>query len=180
MKPATAEAMDMAKEFEGEDPTECKVPSNAFDHMESKKLFKKAIELSKRKKELEDEMDHVKAELDDVKRRIQEIFLQMGVSSVKAEGRTLYTHRSIFAGAAEGATNLQISKALESLSLENYVTFNHQSLSAYVRETAKEHPGYVDENGNIIATPEQILAALPKPLNTLLKVSEKFDIKIRK
>ncbi len=175
MKSATAEAT-----CEMQDPPECNVPSNAFNHMESKQLFKRAIDLSKRKKELEDEIDQVKADLDDVKKRIQDIFLQMGVSSVKAEGRTLYTHRSIFAGAGEGATNLQISKALEKLSLENYVTFNHQSLSAYVREIAKENPEFVDKDGNITATSEQILAALPKPLNTLLKVSEKFDIKIRK
>lgn len=123
-------------------------------------------------------VEALQAELTSAKEEVKDLFVDMGVKQMKV-GKTVYLSRSVFAGIAENVTNLQVAKALEKLDLGGHVTFNHQSMSSYVREIAKDHEDWVNADGEITATPEQIVSALPEPLNRLLKVTDKIDIRVR-
>lgn len=107
-------------------------------------------------------------------------FEELGVSSMSAKGKTLYIHRQIWAGTAEGQEKSAVIEELQSLGLNDFITFNTQALSGYVRETAKQHPELINEKGNLIADAAQILAVLPGELPKLCKVTEKIDLGIRK
>ena len=143
------------------------------------RVLYRCVSLSEEESRLKKELETVQEELKAIKEQVKNLFIEMGVKSMKA-GKTIYLNRQYWAGTAEGATSHEVSKALERLDLAQYVTYNHQSLSAYVREQAKQCSELIGSEGEIIATPEQILAILPEPLNKLLKVSEVIDIRVKK
>ena len=99
---------------------------------------------------------------------------------MKIKGRTVFIAHQFWAGNAEGTETNAIVNELKDLGLEEYVSYNHQSFSSYVRETAKSHPELVNNMGELIATPEEIIAVLPGKLGELCKVTDKIDLKIRK
>lgn len=152
------------------------VPSGA------KEILAKCVRLSKEKADAQKKLDLITDELKAVKEQVKDIFIQMGVKSMKV-GKTVYLARQIWAGTGPEATNRDVTKALEKLGLEDYITYNHQSMSAYVRELVKmslvDHPEWIGEDGDTLATPEQIVAILPEPLNRLIKVTENIDIRIK-
>lgn len=107
-------------------------------------------------------------------------FEKMEVNQMKIKGRTVFIAHQFWAGNAEGTETNAIVNELKDLGLEEYVSYNHQSFSSYVRETAKSHPELVNNMGELIATPEEIIAVLPGKLGELCKVTDKIDLKIRK
>lgn len=142
-------------------------------------LLAKVISLYDRKTALKKELEEAEAAYAEAKVLVQDLFIQMGVKQMKAT-KTVYLAKQIWAGAAQNVTNLDVAHALEKLNLSDYVTFNHQSLSGYVREITKQHTEWFDRDGDLIADVDQIIKELPEPLNKLLKVTEKIDIRVRK
>ena len=138
------------------------------------------ISSSERYNKLKSELDQEKDMLDHLKEICKEGFENMGVSSMKSQGKTVFIARQFWAGTAEGMPASVVVDELKELGLDEFVSYNHMSFSAYVRDTAKQHPELVDAKGDLIATPEQIVAVLPGNLATLCKVTEKLDRKIRK
>lgn len=138
------------------------------------------IDSDKKYKAFKADMEKEKATLDGLKVECLDEFERMGVSSMKSKGRTIFLARQFWAAAAEGAEKLKVIDELRELGLGDFVSFNTQSLSGYVRETAKQHPDLVDAKGDLIGTPEQIVAILPGNLPQLCKVTEKMELKIRK
>lgn len=145
---------------------------------DANKLLALCIDLSSKEKAAKKVLKEISDQLKSVKEQVKDLFIDLGVKSMKTT-KTVYLNRQIWAGTAEGVSNYDVTKALEVLSLENHITYNHQLLSAYVREIIKEHPEWYGEDGEVIAEPEDIIAALPEPLNKLLKVTEIIDIRIK-
>lgn len=143
-----------------------------------KDVLARCIELNRQKTEAKKILEAITAEFDKAKEQVKDLFIEMGVRSMKA-GKTVYLSKQIWAGNNEGVTNIEVTKALESLDLAGHVTYNHQSVSSYVREIVKEHVEWFDEDGGILVDPDILVQALPEPLNKLLKVTEKIDIKVR-
>lgn len=142
-------------------------------------ILAECIQLNGEKKAAEKVLDDIKTRLDQKKELIKELYIQMGVDSMKSGKKTVYLQRQIFAGIAEDTSREKLADALIKADMEEFITCNTQKLSGYVRELVKDHPELCNENGNIIAEPETILAILPEPFNKLFKVSEKTDIRIR-
>lgn len=126
------------------------------------------------------EMNRAKEVLDELKAACLIEFEQMGVDQMKTGGRTIYIAHQYWAGAAQDVSNALVAEELQRLGMQEHVSFNHQSLSAYVRELAREHPELVNARNEIIATPEEIVAVLPGKLSELCRVSDKIDLKVRK
>lgn len=148
----------------------------------TKEILAKCVRLSREKAEAQKKLDSIDSEYKAVKEQVKDIFIELGVKSMKV-GKTVYLARQIWAGTGENTNNREVTKALEKLGLEDYITYNHQSMSAYVRELVKlslaDHPEWIGEDGDTLATPEQIVAILPEPLNKLIKVTENIDIRVK-
>lgn len=138
------------------------------------------IDCEARYKKADNEAKKEKATLDVLKTDLMDEFEELGVTSMNAKGKTIYVHRQIWAGVADGKEKISVVKELQDLGLADFVTFNSQALSGYVRETAKEHSDLVDAKGDLVGDPAQILAVLPGELSRLCKVSETLDLRIRK
>lgn len=147
--------------------------------MSPKDLLAKLVEKYDQKAKAQSVLDDLTAEVDLLKEQVKYLFVEMGVNQMKV-GKTVYLNRQIWAGTAENATNVEVVHALERLNLDSYVTYNHQSLSGYVREIAKQHKEWYDRDGHLLVDTDKIIAELPEPLNKLVKVTEKVDIKIKK
>lgn len=129
---------------------------------------------------LESEAKEAKEEEDRLKELVKLGFEELGVSSMKYQGQTVYVHKQLWAGTGENATAFDVAQELHALNMQHMINFNTQSLSGYVRELAKDHPEFIDRYGTIVVEPEQILAVLPGRLPSLCKVTERVDLKIRK
>lgn len=168
-----AEDLCMAEEFPEDNP----IPQEVLTFQAA---LARLIDLDTEKKRLKDRMDDIAAELANLKEFCMDQFAELGVTSMKAHGRTVYLSSMIWAGVGEGSTALQVADELKRLNLANFISINTQSLSGYTRELARDTQGMADARGNIIAEPDEILAVMPGNLPQLLKVTSKSDIKIRK
>lgn len=142
-------------------------------------LLAECIRLDALKKAAKKELEQIEDELFIVKEQIKDLFAEMGVSSMRSGKKNLYLSKQIWAGINENVDKKQIADILASMDMADFITIGTQKLSGYVRERITEHPEFYNENGEITASPEDILAALPEPFNTMLRVSEKIDIRVR-
>ena len=122
----------------------------------------------------------IEERLNQVKERVKELFADLGVSSIKAEGRNVYLSKQIWAGISPDVERDALAGALIDAGMKDYITCNSTKLSSFVREIVQEHPEFLNSNGEIIASPEEIAAVLPGSLAQMVRVSEKIDIRIRK
>ena len=139
-------------------------------------LVNRFIELDEMRKSKEGELESIKDELKTLEPLLMERFENAGMQSMKsAKGTTLYIRREIWAGAAEGAEELLLS-SLKAVGLGDMVKekVNTQTLSAYVREVEKER------FAGAAVSPEEILKALPGPLQMVLTINEKHSLRTRK
>lgn len=135
----------------------------------------------------EAEYKKFKAAMEDAKDRLAVLksyamseFERMGIDQIKTQGRTIYVSHQIWAGNAEHASGASVADELKELGLDEFISYNHMSFSSYVRETARQHAELVNNNGEIIGSPEEILAVLPGNLANLCRITSKADISIRK
>ena len=143
------------------------------------KLFERYAVLDDQKKQLEDKLKEIKEEQRQISQQIIEQSMEEGVDKVtvvvghKETGepirRTVYRVREVWA--SSNGSQEELNEALKEAGLNEYVQekVNTNSLSAYVR-------GF-DPNQNL--SPEEIVKALPEPLQDKVKVSEVLKIKSR-
>lgn len=155
------------------------VQTEAARQLSPAELLAALVEKTALKKEKEAELEEIKAQCYQLAEQVKSLFVEMGVKQMKAAGKTVYLAKQIWAGTGEGATNLEVAHALEKLNLSSFVSYNHQSLSSYVREFTKDFPEWFNRDGDLVVASEDIIKALPEPLNKLLSVTEKVDIKVR-
>jgi hypothetical protein len=132
------------------------------------------------KADLKAQLDKAEKRLATLKERVLLYFEETSVTSMKALGKTIYLHRQIWAGREDEANPIQVVDELKSLNLGSFININAQSVSGYVRQIAKDTPGFTDKDGHLIKTTEELLNLLPGKLPTLLKITEKFDVNVRK
>jgi hypothetical protein len=143
-------------------------------------LLAECIELNDKLKAAKKVVDDIDEKLSLVKERVKDLFIEMGVKSMKSGKQNVYLSKQIWAGIAVETPKDELANALVSADMQDYITCNSQKLSSYVREIALEHPEFYNSDGDMIASTEEIVAVLPEPFNNMIKVSEKIDIRIRK
>jgi hypothetical protein len=94
-----------------------------------------------------------------------------GLTKLSINGSTCWLDRKVWAGADNGNMPL-LAAALKEVGLDDYVKegVNAQTLSAWVRE--------FDPDGTL--SPEEIKAALPAPVQPTIRISEVFNLRVRK
>ena len=177
---ADCPAMDIQTEFDLEREAQKAQPRPEPQPNHTRKILKRIVELDKKKKANKKESNEINEELSRLKEECKDLFIELGVDSMRTQDRTIYLNKQIYAGAADGVGKLDVVEELKRLDLSGHISFNTQSLSGYTRERAQEVPEFVNDKGDIIADVEQILAILPGRLKDLLKISEVIDIKVRK
>jgi len=125
------------------------------------------IALKDRLDTLKGEEETVKDAMDALKIPLLKQMQETGVQNVKAGGRTVYLHRQVWAGCAEGVSKEQVCEALEAAGLDEFVyeTWNSQTVSAWVREQKEGPDG---------------LPILPPELVGKLVASEVFEARVRR
>jgi hypothetical protein len=138
------------------------------------------VDLDNQKRGFEKRLDEIKEEISALKEFCKDQFIDMGVNSMRAHGKTIYLHQQLWTGVGEGVQSVAVADELRRLNLAQYVTVSTQGLSGYTRELARDNPELCDERGEITADPDEILATMPGQLPELLKIANKIDIKIKK
>jgi len=145
--------------------------------MDEKVLLERYLELDAEVKASDAKTTKLKEERDELKKLVFSLFEKMGVRSLKSGNKSIYLLRQIWAGPKD--TPYDVVQALEEIGMDNIVNFNSTSLASYVREIARAN-GLVNDDGNIVAEEEAILAVLPPQLKNVLKITEKIDVRVRK
>jgi hypothetical protein len=120
------------------------------------------VELNRRRRALEAELDEVKGKLADLQSALLDDFGDAGISSVKAQGATVFIKRELWASPADGDYQ-RASYALINAGLGHFVQprFNTNTLSAYFRELEKDGQ------------------PIPEALKETFNLTEKFSLQIR-
>lgn len=142
--------------------------------------LKEFIRLENEKKRLTTELDGVKAQLEVLNGIITNQFVTAGTQSMSVDKRTVYLARDIFAS-PRGPKESVIEALKSDEDLAAYVSenYNAQSLSAYVREVAKEVEAACNRDGRLFCA-EEIIKALPESLRSTVNVFIKHIIRSRK
>ena len=138
------------------------------------------VQLDAEKKATKKVLDEIEEKIGRAKEQIKDLYIEMGVKSIKSNGKNIYIAKQIWAGINSGTEKTALAQALIEADMQDYITCSTQKLSSYVREIIQEHPEFLDSNGDIIASPEEIAAVLPEPFNEMVRVTETVDIRIRK
>jgi hypothetical protein len=131
------------------------------------------VSLENRKRQLDSELKEIKQMLDDLEELIIPQFVEAGVPSMTVEvdgqRRTLSVYPDVYASPLNNRE--EVVAALKASELGQYVAenYNTNSLTALVREVWRDVLDAA-KKANRIATGEDVLAALPEPLGTALKV----------
>lgn len=143
-------------------------------------VLAECIRLDTEKKAAKKVLDDIEERLANIKERVKDLFIGMGVKSIKSGGRNVYLSKQIWAGINADVEKDALANVLIEADMKDYITCNSTKLSSYVREIVQEHPEFLNSDGDIIASPEEIAAALPGALAQMVRVSEKIDIRIKK
>lgn len=143
-------------------------------------ILEQCVQLDAEKKSLKKQLDGIEERLAQAKERAKDLFISMGVKSMKYGKSNVYIAKTIWTGVDAGVNKDRLAQALVDAGMEDYITCNSSKLSSYVREIVREHPELCDSDGNITASPDEIIAVLPAPFNQMFRVSEKVDIHVRK
>jgi hypothetical protein len=134
--------------------------------------LRRFVALTRQIEELKAELAPLEKERKTLQERLQTDFAQGGVRRVTVDGFTVYLHRSVYASYPEGKDAAK--DALRASGHEEYlaVDFNHQSVSALVRDLLKAE---ADESPDDLSSdPEE---RLPEEWRGKLSFSEKYDVR---
>jgi hypothetical protein len=139
-------------------------------------LVNEFIALDLARKAKEDDIDKLKEQLALLEAQLLERFENAGQQSFKSkQGVTVYIHRQLWAGAADGnAALLMETLRAEGLGVLVKESVNTQTLSAYVRECAREAFGKEEK------TVEDIIHILPARLQPAIQLTDKFSLRTRR
>ena len=138
------------------------------------------VQLDAEKKATKKVLETIEEKIATAKEQIKDLFAEMGVSSIKSNGKNIYIAKQVWAGIHSDIDKAKLAEALISANMQDFITCGTQKLSGYVREIIQEHPEFYDSNGDLIASPEEIAAVLPEAIGSMVRVSETVDIRIRK
>ncbi len=132
------------------------------------------VKLAIKKAKLESDLKKVKKEMADKEADLIDYFERNGISNLKAGDRTVYTHRQLWASLKDREEGVAMLKkhGYGDLVSENA---NSQSLSAWVRELAADVEKDVLSSDDLAEHLE-----LPEELRSLLKISEKVSLRVKK
>ena len=136
--------------------------------------------LEKRKRDLDTELKQVKQQADDLEQALIPQFIELGADpSVRVDGLTVSLVQEIYASPINDRE--EVANALKLSELGQYVAenYNSNSLSAYVREVAREVAARFQREERIYDA-EDVRAALPAPLGKTLKLSFVHKLSTRK
>jgi hypothetical protein len=141
--------------------------------------LKEFVCLENRKRDLDAELKGVKARLDELEEALVPQFIEDGVQSMKVDGRTVSLAQEIYASPLDGRE--RVVEALKASELAQYVSenYNTNSLSAFVREVARDVAAQAEREERIF-TEDDVRAALPAPLGLALKISFVHTLRSRK
>jgi len=105
--------------------------------MNELKTEQEYVELSARKRELKAELSQVTDQMAGLEGEILELFERGGVDRLTINGTTLYVHRQLWAHAKDGDKPRAVA-ALQAAGMDEFVTFNTQSVSALFREADRD------------------------------------------
>ena len=139
------------------------------------------VSLEKRKKDLDAELKATKQRLDELEAEIIPLFIEDGVPSMAvavacphcgahSTTRTLSIHPDVYASPLNDRE--EVVDALKQSELAQYVAenYNTNSLTSFVRELWKELRESAGREQRVV-TEDDLKAALPKPLQDVLKIS---------
>lgn len=128
------------------------------------------VSLQNQKRDLDAELKRVKQELDDLEQALVPQFIEDGVQSMKVDGRTVSLGQDIYASPLNDRE--EVIGALKASELGQYVSenYNTQSLTAFVREVAREVAARAEKERRPYDEAD-VREALPEPLGRVLKIS---------
>ncbi len=141
--------------------------------------LKEFVCLENRKRDLDAELKGVKAKLDELEEVLIPQFIEAGLTKATVDGRTVSVAQEIYASPLDGRE--RVVEALKASELAQYVSenYNTNSLSAFVREVARDVAAQAEREERIF-TEEDVRAALPAPLGLALKISFVHTLRSRK
>lgn len=141
--------------------------------------LKEFVCLENRKRDLDAELKGVKAKLDELEEVLIPQFIEAGLTKATVDGRTVSLAQEIYASPLDGRE--RVIEALKASELAQYVSenYNTNSLSAFVREVARDVAAQAEREERIF-TEEDVRAALPAPLGLALKISFVHTLRSRK
>ncbi len=141
--------------------------------------LKEFVCLENRKRDLDAELKGVKAKLDELEEVLIPQFIEAGLTKATVDGRTVSLWQEIYASPLDGRE--RVVEALKASELAQYVSenYNTNSLSAFVREVARDVAAQAEREERIF-TEEDVRAALPAPLGLALKISFVHTLRSRK
>jgi hypothetical protein len=139
---------------------------------------KKYVKLAEEKAELDGKLKQVKAQMADLEEKLIDYFQRHSLRNLGAGERTVYLHRQIWASLPDKAAAHEalIRHGFDDLVEDKVMP---QRLSAWVRELMAE----AEQNeGASPASSDNLNEQLPLPddLKALIKVTEKFSVRVRK
>ena len=145
-------------------------------NMEQLKQF---VCLENRKRDLDAELKATRQKLDDLEQILVPQFIEDGVQRVTVDNRTIALAQDIYASPLNDRE--EVVSALKASELGQYVAenYNTNSLTAFVREVAREIAAQAEREGRPYSE-DDVLQALPKPLGAALKVSFVHSLRSRK
>jgi len=153
--------------------------NEAMSLQQATDILARVVDLNEQRKQMKAELDDIDKLYSEAKEQAKDVFIAMGVKSMKAAGKTVYIQRDIRTSLRADADRIILSEALIASDKASFITCNAQQISSYVKEVAREHPECLDEDGSIVADPDTILALLPEPFNQMFRIAETMDIRVR-
>ena len=141
--------------------------------------LKEFVCLENRKRDLDAELKATKQKLDDLEQVLVPQFIDDGVQRMTVDNRTVSLAQDIYA--SPPSERADVVAALKASELGQYVAenYNTNSLTAFVREVARDVAILAEREGRPYGE-DEVLQALPKPLGTALKVSFVHSLRSRK
>ena len=145
----------------------------------TKVLLNKFLKLDQAIKRKEGEVEKMKEELGPVHDELLQRFQSEGTRSLSTQnGSTVYINRQLWASGSVEDKSVMLAVLKEHPDTKDLVkeNVNTQTLSGYVREKIEEHFG----KEQTLKNETELLEALPIPLRTVLKITERFQLKARR
>lgn len=145
----------------------------------TKDLVNRFIKLDTQIKKKEGEVEKLKEDRSLLEAELMPRFEQAGIASMKSTSKvTVYVRRELWAGAMNKDTEALCAaiKSVPEIAPMVQEKVNSQTLSAYVRECAKNFFGDEAETKK----PDEMLIALPIALRSVVSITEKYSLRSRR
>jgi len=114
-----------------------------------------------KKTKLKEELRLIDNELGLLEGQIIDSFIELGIGSIEIDGKRIATSKTIWARVEPGMKE-KAKEMLEEMNLTSMISFNYQSLSAYIREIVQSGEDLPEEFKGIIGYYEKMGLRLTK------------------